>query len=701
MKKILQIIPYSKPLYSRFLSLILSALFFLFFAEGIFAQKKLNVIFINLDDLSIAFSTYGNPYAPTPNIERLAQHGVMFSNVYAQYSLCSPSRTSAFSGTRVQTTKITDNNYPIRFGLGDGFRFLPEYFHDNGYRTECYGKFMCAHDSEVSWDKYFNAEIDDGGFRFKDDNENNSPLATGPQVPVWYIDTVNKILYGTEDGIETLKFSAAVKRPAAYPYFYNLGLQTHNPFTPMLQFWNKTGYAGTQEQLQIDPFGTKTNVYGNSSINIPLPDSPPDDTADVPPVALKDLLHYPDAELRRIRHGYYAEIIQVDSIIGNLLDQFDAQNIWDSSVVVFWSDHGLSMGEHDSMWLKIDMFEECLSIPRIICAPGRKKGVICNQLVEAVDLFQTLTELCGIPTPEGKEGSGLVPLLDNPNIPWKKAIFSNLKRNLNGDTLLATAVQTELWHYNNWQEGGEELYNIVSDPTEITNLALNPVYTDTVNKLRSILATGWQGVLPPVYTGTTYFKDADGDGFGKTADSLFAYFKPDGYVLKQGDCNDKNKKIYPGAAQNVCNSIDDNCNMQVDENRPKPTITANGSLDICAAGKVTLSTNSGAGFMYQWKFNGSDIPGATKRTLIANMPGIYKVGVTAANGCGNISDSTTVISSCLIPNDNIITYIQHAAIENLSVFPNPSTGNISINFINNIPEKIGLKILNANGQVVY
>ena len=146
---------YNTTVMKKVVTYLLTVILFFTGTLHVNAQKKYNVIFINMDDMNIAFNMYRNTGVATPNIQRLAQHGVSFRNVYAQYSLCSPSRTSMFSGKRVRTTKITENITPLRTYMDPNYHFVNEYFHDFGYRTESYGKFSCNHDDEISWDVYF------------------------------------------------------------------------------------------------------------------------------------------------------------------------------------------------------------------------------------------------------------------------------------------------------------------------------------------------------------------------------------------------------------------------------------------------------------------------------------------------------------------------------------------------------------------
>ncbi len=519
------------------------------------AQVKYNILFVGLDDMGCAFDAYGNPDVKAPNYARLMTHGVMFKNTYCQYPLCSPSRTSIFSGIRPDSTGIINNQTKMRNSLGEGFKFLPEYLHDYGFWTEQYGKFTCQHDREISWD--YQSKTKD------------KPLNINlEETPAWWIDTTNKTEAETLGGRLTAEVVSRLRHLGTSANFLSLALSTHNPFTPTLTSWNKIGDNSISDPLPVDYYGNFQNVYGNGSANILLPNTPVNDVDDIPLVALKPPIIFSDDEIKKIKHAYYSEIVEADVHLGVLLDELDRLNAWENTIVVFWSDHGLQMGEHNGQWLKVVDFEESMRVPFVICAPGKMRGVVSEQLVELVDIFSTLTELTGIPTPPMQQGKSLVPLLENPNAPWKKAIFCQVNRRakLSSDSLMGRAVRTQQFHYNNWQEEGEELYDIINDPFEYTNLALDSNYRDELDSMRVLLNENWQGALPPVYAQSLYYKDADGDGYGDISMPLTAYFKPSGYVTNGADCNDKKANIHPGAIEKNCNGVDDNCNDSIDEN---------------------------------------------------------------------------------------------------------------------------------------
>lgn len=656
---------------------------------SVFAQQKPNVIMIVVDDLNIQFDAYGNPNAKAPNFARLAEHGVLFKTTYTQYPLCSPSRTSTLSGKRPDGTGIYDNNRDPRDVLGNNYKFIPEYFQDHNYRTERVGHVgPCRHETSVSWD--FTIEVKSDGFSHDG----------GPE---WWIDTIYKTDLETKPGVGVTKFIERLQSPVAFPYFYGLGLRTHNPFTPNLIDWNKTGDPTTQQPLPIDREHNYTNVYGNGSGNIVLPNTPANDIDDIPPVALKPLLPYPDDEWKRLRHAYSAEIIQSDALLGEVLDEIDRQNLWENSIIVFFSDHGLHLGEHEGVWLKTTAFEESLRVPFIICAPGKKRGVVCERPVELVDIYPTLTELCDLPLPDGLEGSSLVPLLENPSAEWKKAIFGQVNRNHTNDFNGGRAVRTENFSYRSWMDGtkGEELYDIVNDPFEYTNLVKNPAYKEELREMRKLLVGNWEQALPPNYKKVKFYEDKDGDGFGSEV-FIKAYFAPDGYTDLKGDCDDDNPKVNPGTKEKLCNGIDDNCDGNIDEGLPVPPLKAKGDTDICLAGSVTLKTvGNSNNFKFTWYNNDVKIKGERSNKIVATTPGTYTVRVIHQDkGCGNISEPVIVTNSCAKFNANQSG--EMAIIQNeMRVYPSPSNGNLTIEYRSKSAQNLSLKVVDLAGKVIY
>jgi iduronate 2-sulfatase len=217
----------------------------------------------------------------------------------------------------------------------------------------------------------------------------------------------------------------------------------------------------------------------------------------------------PEAKVAELRHGYYACVSYVDTLVGRLLDELDRLASRDNTVILLWGDHGFHLGEQ-GLWTKANNYELSTRAPLILSVPGQPNaGARCDALVEFVDVYPTLAEACGLDVPGGLEGVSMMPLLDDPGRPWKRAAFSQYPRNKkknrhngHGD-IMGYAVRTNRYRYVEWRDWktGEivarELYDSARDPGEMKNLAPNPSFRETVDELSKLLRAGWRAALPP------------------------------------------------------------------------------------------------------------------------------------------------------------------------------------------------------------
>jgi uncharacterized sulfatase len=225
-----------------------------------------------------------------------------------------------------------------------------------------------------------------------------------------------------------------------------------------------------------------------------LAESPIDDLADVPYTysSFNTTDHrWLDAdEKRQVLAAYYACISYIDACIGVLIDALETSGRLDRTVICLWGDHGMHLGEH-FLWRKFTLFEGSTRVPFLMVAPGvSREAAVCRRVVELVDMYPTLADLCDLPVPSGLDGISMKPLLQNPARPWKRAAFSC-------KTATQRSLRTERWRYTQW--GGPdkaELYDHHGDPGEFNNLAGDPAYRDTVNRLRMLLETGPRAALP-------------------------------------------------------------------------------------------------------------------------------------------------------------------------------------------------------------
>lgn len=234
---------------------------------------------------------------------------------------------------------------------------------------------------------------------------------------------------------------------------------------------------------------------------------------DVPQCAMynwNDMRHYygvpkvgpmPEEMARDLKHAYYACVTYVDTLLGQLLDELDRLELRENTIVIVWGDHGWQLGEH-GMWDKHSNFETSAHVPLLIGVPGRN-AARTEALVEFVDIYPTLAELCGLPGPDGVEGTSFAPLIDNPKQAWKTAAFSQYPREIPGRGYgMGRSMRTEQFRFTEWTVPGTdfrevELYDHAVDPGEDVNLAGRDTHRATVERLQRKLSEGWRGALPP------------------------------------------------------------------------------------------------------------------------------------------------------------------------------------------------------------
>jgi uncharacterized sulfatase len=244
------------------------------------------------------------------------------------------------------------------------------------------------------------------------------------------------------------------------------------------------------------------DLYPIERITVPTVTS--NDVKDVPKEALSSTIPWPafgvnEQQSRECVQAYYAAISFVDAQIGRVLDAMDRLNLWDNTVVVFWSDHGYHLGDH-GLWMKRSLFENSARVPLVMVAPGAKgRGKSCSRPVELLDLYPTLADIAGLSAPKNLAGKTLRPLLENPNAKWDKPAFTQVWRN----GFSGHSVRTEQFRYTEWDNGkqGAELYDYDADPREQHNRVNDPKYARTTSQLREVLRANWHNEYRPAVEG--------------------------------------------------------------------------------------------------------------------------------------------------------------------------------------------------------
>ncbi len=409
------------------------------------AVERPNVLFIAVDDLNDWVGCLGgHPDVKTPNVDRLAARGVLFTRAYCAAPACNPSRTALLTGVRPSTSGVYHNSQPWRPVLKDAVT-LPQHFMANGYRAEGGGKiFHGGFDDAASWHGYFRAR---GG----DVHPAKVPANGIPDTAHFDWGPVDAADADMPDFKMTSWAIEFLGKKHDKPFFLAAGyVKPHLPwYVPRKYF----------------------EMYPEDKIAMPRTDEK--DLDDVPPAGKK--MARPEGDHKKvIEHnqwrkavqGYLAAITFMDGQLGRLLDALDKSPHASNTIVVFWGDHGWHLGEKHH-WRKFALWEEATKAPLIVVAPGVTKPGRCDRTVDFMGIYPTLVELCGLPAAKNQDGASLVPLLKDPAAPWDRPAITTHGRNNH-------AVRTEKHRYIRYADGSEELYDEEADPLEWTNLAGKP-----------------------------------------------------------------------------------------------------------------------------------------------------------------------------------------------------------------------------------
>jgi len=453
------------------------------------AEKKPNVLLICIDDLKPALGCYGDPLAKTPNIDRLAARGTLFEKAYCNQAVCSPSRNALLVGLRSQTIGIYDLATNFRRAVPDATT-LPQHFKEHGYRTEALGKiFHVGHgnqDDAVSWSvPHWRSAANNYALEVSrpqgNGKGNNAAKAKG--VPYENADVADNAYPDGAVADEALKrLAAAAEREE--PFFLAVGfVKPHLPFCAPKKYWDAFDPAVfNPAERQTPPAGAPAYA--------PTPGGELRNYRDVPKQG-----NLPEDLQRTLIHGYYAAASYTDAQIGRVVDELDRLGLASNTVIVLWGDHGWHLGDH-GQWCKHTNYEQAAHIPLIIAAPQQAaNGQRVQGVVESVDVYPTLAQLAGLPTPSTQtlDGMSLASVIQNPVSPTKAAVYHSFPRNASGQNLIGRAVRTDRYRLVEWKEAGGdpataefELYDYESDPAETRNLAADR--PELVSELQLILA---------------------------------------------------------------------------------------------------------------------------------------------------------------------------------------------------------------------
>jgi iduronate 2-sulfatase len=437
-------------------------------------DRKPNVLLLMSDDLNTALSGFGHPQCKTPRLDELAKRGVRFENMHCQYPVCGASRASLMTGLYPYTNGMLGNSGNLRKNLPDVVT-LSQLFRNNGYRAGRVSKIYhmgipfeiiagtAEHDDPPSWDETVNIKAPEQNAPGK--RTEWSPKDKGSQTFTGVEASTGDLEHA--DGMAAEAAIEFLKRNKDKPFFLGCGfVRPHVPLVAPSKYFD---------------------LYDRDAMI--APSVPEDDLDDVPGIIRNykaNSSYGVTPELHKgLLEAYYASVSYMDAQVGRVLDTLDELGLRENTIVIFSSDHGYLLGQHNK-FQKQHLFEEATRVPFILSVPWMPDahGKASTRITELVDLYPTVAEIAGLTPPKTLQGQSFLSLLKDPSADtWKKELAFTISRS-GGES-----IRTKDWRFTQWGYGakGQELYDRKNDPGEFTNLAKDPKYAGQLAQLKARL----------------------------------------------------------------------------------------------------------------------------------------------------------------------------------------------------------------------
>ena len=447
------------------------------------SEEPLNVLFIISDDLTdTALSCYGNEVCETPNIDSIAARGTRFTHTYCQGTYCGPSRASFMSGYYPHAIKMLGYKSP-RPMIGDRAMWA-EHFKNNGYHTARVSKIFHmgvpggieagtdGADDPRCWTQRFNSKGPEWkapgiGWTLEGNPDGTVPVKGGNTFVVVEAEGDDLV---HSDGRTAEKACQLIHELKDRPFFLGVGfVRPHVPFVAPKKYY--------------DPFDYDKMV---------LPPKVDGDWDDIPAAGInyktsKNMKMNLEKQ-RKAVGGYYASVSYMDAQVGKVLTALKEAGLEERTIVIFTSDHGYHLGEHD-FWAKVSLHDESARVPLIIAVPG-KQPAVCHSLTELLDLYPSISKLCGLPVQARLQGKDISGMLDDPSVEVRDAAFS-----VNGRGFLLRSHRWAYIQYGRDGSRGAELFDMESDPHQYTNLVDSEDHAEVVAEFQSAMDAKMKVVL--------------------------------------------------------------------------------------------------------------------------------------------------------------------------------------------------------------
>jgi len=424
-----------------------------------------------------------------PQVQQLlADEGTTFTNAFATFPLCCPSRATALTGQYSHNHGMTNNILPLGgYARLDHSNTLATWLQDAGYATAHIGKYLncygsthpsCATtgpDVPAGWDNWFGLPDpfpSNYGYLSFDAFDNGTLRHFGPAPDVYQTDVL------ADRAVADIRRFG--ERPQ--PFFLNL--------------WTLAPHSGRGSTAPNSVSPAPSPAYAGTMSAEHLPDHPSYGEADLAdkPAYIRGFWanHFANQNRRAITHTYRAvleSLRSVDDLVASVVDALRERGRLDRTVIVFTSDNGWMLGEHRVTFDKVVPYEESIRVPLVVRGPGFPAGTSATQIVGNIDLAPTLAALAGARPGRTMDGRSLVPLAGNAALAANRAILlQNWPTGTSQRVPHYTGIRVPGQVYLKYDTGERELYDLVHDPHQLTNLADDPAWSARRAVLANALA---------------------------------------------------------------------------------------------------------------------------------------------------------------------------------------------------------------------
>jgi arylsulfatase A-like enzyme len=466
------------------------------------ANQKPNILYITFDDLNDWVGCLGgHPQIRTPNIDRLAERGVLFTNAHCVVPACSGSRAANWSGLSPVHTGVYGNGQKIEKEKPDAV-FLPQDLADQGYVTMGTGKLLHGKSAPMlqeygpGFDKWWpikgdeteisKQEMEAGGPYIKHEIPRlgiTMPLNQMPRDRNADSTTIESFDWGVIDRpdnefSDTLCADYAIeklKKDFDKPFFLGVGIyRPHQPLWAPKRFHDmyppESVILPAVYQDDLDDLSEIAQGFGKYAVTSG---------------AHKTTVEW--GQWRNAVSAYMACISYADDQLGRILDALDASPYADNTMIVMWADHGWQLGEKEH-WGKFTAWERSTRVPLVIVPPknarpeGFKPNTRTSKTVSLLDVYPTVADMLGVVKRSDLDGRSLMPLIQDPNAKWAHTAISAIGRG-------TFSVRAANWRYIRYFDGSEELYDLKNDPDEWRNVIDDPQHAKVVQRLSKQVPT--------------------------------------------------------------------------------------------------------------------------------------------------------------------------------------------------------------------